>query len=143
MGIFNPGLLIDFDCDHVEATTITGPGSTPVPLADVTLNVQSASNTVWLTAYVTWSADQASRNIRFSILREDGEEICFAIDRPANTGGGNQNEASFTTALTCCDENPPTGMVTYTLRANGVDLENANQSFDIITGNLTGAVINT
>ncbi|MBS4194933.1 hypothetical protein [Lederbergia citri] len=133
MGIFQPGLLIGFDCNEVLPNSLTGHQT--VTLATVTLNVESSSNTVWLTAYATWSASNTSNDVKFSFVRDDGKVICTATDHPASVD-------TFTTAFTCCDKAPLTGIHTYQLQATGVG-PNANTKFTFSTGDFAGAVINT
>ncbi|MBU8879969.1 hypothetical protein BGM26_13370 [Bacillus sp. FJAT-29790] len=133
MGIFQPGLLIDFDCNGVLPNSLTG--NATVTLATVSLTIESSSNTVWLTAYATWSASNTSNDVKFTFVRDDGKELCSATDHPASVD-------TFTTAFTCCDKAPLTGTHSYQLQATGVG-PNKNTTFTFTTGDLTGAVINT
>lgn len=136
MGMFNPGLLMDFDCDNFSGIILNSANPTTT-LAQVTLDVMNPNSTAWLTAYATWVPSASNVTLTLTIVREGTPdvEICSATDTPAEANSG------FTTAMTCCDENPPTGEVTYTLIASGTGLT-GGQTITINEGTFTGALIN-
>ena len=98
MGVFNPGLLIDFDCDNFgdpDITVVSGTGFQD--LAEITLTVNSPTNAVWLNAYATWTGTSAADFITFRFFRDGTVALCSAID---SVDQANQPD---TTAFSCCD----------------------------------------
>jgi hypothetical protein len=136
MGVFNPGLLIDFDCDNFTDDIIVVGGSGFQTLATITLNVNSPTNTVWLNAYATWVGTNAAIEITFRFLRDGVVPLCSAVEDVDQAG------QTDTTAFSCCDTDVDAGVHTYTLQAL-VDFPNATQSVTFTMGSLQGAVINT
>jgi hypothetical protein len=139
MGVFNPGLLIDFDCDNfgVPAIPVVS-GPTFTDLAEITLNVVSPTNAVWLNAYATWTGTSAADTITFRFVRDDGVVLCSAIDSVDQAGQPD------TTAFSCCDTEVDAGLHTYTLQASVSHPSGGTQSTVTFTnGSFQGAVINT
>lgn len=138
MGVFNPGLLIDFDCENFEADITVGSGIGFVDLAEITLTVNSPTNAVWLNAYATWVGTSAADFITFQFVRDDNVVLCSAID---SVDQANQPD---TTAFSCCDTEVDAGVHTYTLQASVTHPSGGPQTAVTFTmGSLQGAVINT
>lgn len=132
MGVFQPGLLIDFACEDVADVTLND-ANPEEDLATVEVEAQSAGNTVWFTAYVTWVPSNASRPFTLRIEREDGSVVCVALDSPTAA------QQPITTAITCCDVVDEAGSFTYRLVGERQD----PTDIDIEEGTFTAAVINT
>jgi hypothetical protein len=138
MGVFNPGLLIDFDCDNFgdpDITVVSGTGF--IELASITLTVNSPTNAVWLNAYATWTGTSAADFITFRFVRDDTVVLCSAID---SVDQANQPD---TTAFSCCDTEVDAGIHTYTLEASVTHPGQGQQSVTFTMGSFQGAVINT
>jgi hypothetical protein len=138
MGVFNPGLLIDFDCDNFgdpDITVVSGTGF--IELASITLTVNSPTNAVWLNAYATWTGTFAADFITFRFVRDDTVVLCSAID---SVDQANQPD---TTAFSCCDTEVDAGIHTYTLEASVTHLGQVQQSVTFTMGSFQGAVINS
>jgi hypothetical protein len=132
MGIIPVGIFLEFDCDTFGVITPPLAAGVPRELARITLSVDP-NTTVWLTAFARWIPASPNLTLRLQIIREDdpNETICTAEDTsaaPANR--------PYSTTLTCCDENPPSGEQTYLLVATAI-----GGSISIQEGTLTGAVI--
>jgi hypothetical protein len=138
MGVFNPGLLIDFDCENFGDPNITVDSNTGFQdLAEITLTVNSPTNAVWLNAYATWEGTSASDFITFQFVRDDGVVLCSAIDSVDQAGQPD------TTAFSCCDTDVDAGVHTYTLQASVTHPGEGDQSVTFTNGSFQGAVINT
>ncbi len=114
MGVFNPGLLIDFDCANFgnpDITIVAGTGFQD--LATIQLTVNSPTNSVWLNAYATWVGTNGAINITFRFLRDGRCPTCSAIENV------NQANQTFTTAFSCCDTDVDAGEHTYTFAGRG------------------------
>jgi hypothetical protein len=139
MGVFNPGLLTDFACENFGVPPITVVSGTGFQdLAEITLTVNSPTNSVWLNAYATWTGTSAADTITFRFFRDDAVELCSAIDSVDQAGQPD------TTAFSCCDTEVDAGVHTYTLQAS-VDHPSGGpqQSVTFTLGSFQGAVINT
>ncbi len=133
-----PGLLTGFNCAKYAGTppivlTATTPTAT---VLTVTATVAAVTNVVWLTAYATWTPNNASNTFTLRIVRDDGAVIGTANDTPVSAN------SPITTALTTCDEAPLTGTHTYSLQATGNSLS-GNQTITINFAGLTAAVLST
>ncbi|WP_342432069.1 hypothetical protein [Neobacillus sp. FSL H8-0543] len=139
MGVFNPGLLIDFDCENFGDPDITVTSGTGFQdLAEITLTVNSPTNAVWLNAYATWTGTSAADFITFRFLRDGVDPLCSAIDSVDQAGQAD------TTAFSCCDTTVDAGVHTYTLQASVTHPSGGQQqTVTFSMGSFQGAVINT
>jgi hypothetical protein len=138
MGVFNPGLLIDFDCENFGELDPVDSGPDFTDLAEIELTVISDSNAVWLNAYVTWTGSSAGDFITFRFVRDGTVVLCQAVD---SVDQANQPD---TTAFSCCDTEVDAGVHTYTLQASLTHPSGGTQSSVTFTmGSFQGAVINT
>jgi hypothetical protein len=131
-----PGIFIEFACEEFAGIVLTA--AAPVAdLASLVITVDETGNTVWLTAYATWTPTAASPTITFSIIRDGTLVLCTASDTPVSAN------SPITTALTCCDRGLTAGPHTYTLRATGTIPGTGEITITINQGTLTAAEINT
>lgn len=131
MGVFQPGLLTDFDCEEVNEVTLNDANQTAT-LAEVEVTARDG-NTVWFTAHVTWvPSNNANNPFTLSIVRENNSIVCTALDSGTSAG------RPITTAITCCDV---VDEGTYTYRLVGQRVNPTN--IEIQSGNFAAAVINT
>ncbi|ADC51440.1 hypothetical protein BpOF4_16985 [Alkalihalophilus pseudofirmus OF4] len=111
-------MLTEFDGSVTPAPiTITEPPADPVTLGTVRLFIDDLTDRVLLQATIPWRIDLEDETGLFGpifrILR-NGDPIFEAIDTLQITDGFCFNRI---TSITFLDENPPLGVVTYTLTA--------------------------
>ncbi|GHH99577.1 hypothetical protein [Neobacillus kokaensis] len=137
MGVFQPGLLIDFDCENFTVDQTINSNTGFHDLATITLTVNSPTNSVWLNAYATWTATAAADTVTLRFVRDGSVPLCSA------DMGVDQAGQPDTTALSCCDTGVSPGVHTYTLQAQLTHPGVGTQSVTFDKGSLQGAVINT
>lgn len=131
-----PGIFIEFACVGFSNITLT-PTARTANLGSLRINVDEANNTVWLTAFATWTPSDAALTFTLRIVRDDGTVICTATDTP------DRANSPYTTSITCCDRAPLVGPHTYTLQATENLPDAGNMTVVIAEGTFTAAEINT